>query len=353
MSFGVVAMGVVLFEVRRLRLLRELQLRGTLAAVAEALSYSPSTISQQLTLLEKQAGVTLLEPDGRRVRLTPYGEVLAAHAARVLDLDESVRAELASVQPGLTPVRIALMQTAAQAILPRALGLLEERAPGLRVEVAEVPPEVGLFELCARTFDLVVAEQYPGQTRAHIEGVERETLGSDQMRLAVSVGESAGDLGALRNHAWVMEPEGTAARQWALQQCRAAGFEPDVCFELADLTAQARLVAAGHAVGLLPDLLWTDFDPSVRLVELPGNPSRELFTAVRAAATNRTGVRAVREALHDAMYELRGKGGSSSPSPVPEGRDAVAIADSKRLQCTKLVGPVLSADKQHRIEATR
>ena len=72
-----------MFEVRRLRLLRELQLRGTLASVAEALSYSPSTISQQLAQLEKDAGVALLEPDGRRVRLTPYGEVLAAHAARL------------------------------------------------------------------------------------------------------------------------------------------------------------------------------------------------------------------------------------------------------------------------------
>jgi DNA-binding transcriptional LysR family regulator len=198
------------------------------------------------------------------------------------------------------------MQTAAQAILPRALGLIAERAPGLRVEVAEVPPEVGLFELSARTFDLVVAEQYPGQTRAHAPTVHREPLGSDPVRLALPPGDLATELCKLRDRAWVMEPEGTAARQWAVQQCRAAGFEPDVRFELADLVAHVRLVAAGHAVGMLPDLLWTDTSPPVRLVPLPGNPVRDLFTAVRASATSRVGVRTVREALVDAMSELVG-----------------------------------------------
>ncbi len=78
-----------------------------------------------------------------------------------------------------------------------------------------------------------------------------------------------------------MEPAGTAARQWAVQQCRAAGFEPDIRFEIADLTAQVRLIAAGRAVGVLPDLVWADLDPPVRLVELPGDPVREIFTAAR------------------------------------------------------------------------
>ncbi|MCR2763042.1 LysR family transcriptional regulator [Microbacterium sp. zg.B48] len=295
-----------MFELRRLRLLHELALRGTLAAVAEALSYSPSTISQQLAQLERDAGVPLLIPDGRRVRLTEHGVALAAHAARALELEEQIRGELESLQAGIAPVRVAVLQTAAQAILPGALTLLADREPRLRVEIAEVPPEEGLFELSARGFDLVIAEQYPGHTRAHRAGLERESLGSDPIRLAVPREDPAGGVAELRDRAWVMEPAGTAARYWALQQCRAAGFEPDVRFEVADLTAQVRLIAAGRAVGVLPDLVWADLDPPVRLLDLPGNPAREIFTAARQSSASRSGIRAVRSALHDAFAARSG-----------------------------------------------
>jgi len=293
--------GSSVFELRRLRLLHELALRGTLASVAEALSYSPSTISQQLAQLEKDAGVPLLIPDGRRVRLTEHGVALAAHAARALELEEQIRGELESLQPGIAPVRVAVLQTAAQAILPSALALLAEREPGLRVEIAEVPPEEGLFELSARGFDLVIAEQYPGHTRAHRAGLERETLGSDPIRLALPPDDPADGVSGLRDRAWVMEPAGTAARQWAVQQCRAAGFEPDIRFEIADLTAQVRLIAAGRAVGVLPDLVWADLEPPVRLLDLPGHPVREIFIAARSSSMSRTGIRAVRDALRDAF----------------------------------------------------
>lgn len=297
---------VSVFELRRLRLLHELALRGTLAAVAEALSYSPSTISQQLAQLEKDAGVPLLTADGRRVRLTEHGVALAAHAARALELEEQIRGELEALQPGIAPVRVAVLQTAAQAILPYALTLLAEREPALRVEIAEVPPEEGLFELSARGFDLVIAEQYPGHTRAHRTGLERETLGSDPIRLALPPDDPAASLGELAERPWVMEPAGTAARQWAVQQCRAAGFEPDIRFELADLTAQVRLITAGRAVGVLPDLVWADLDPPVRLLSLPGDPVREIFTAARRSSASRSGIRAVRAALGDA-FAARGR----------------------------------------------
>lgn len=303
-----------MFELRRLRLLHELALRGTLAAVAEALSYSPSTVSQQLAQLEKDAGVPLLEPDGRRVRLTEYGAALAAHAARALELEERVRGELAALEPGSGRVRVAAFQTAAHGILPAALDLLAERSPRLRVEVAELPPEEGLFELVARGVDLVVAEQYPGHTRERVSGLTRETIGGDAIRLATPPDDDSRSLAELSGRAWVMEPEGTAARQWAMQQCRAAGFEPDVRFEIADLTAHARLIATGHAVGLLPDLLWTDQRANVRLVDLPGHPTREIFTATRASAAAQPAVSATREALRDAFTARRSQPSLTRPT---------------------------------------
>jgi DNA-binding transcriptional LysR family regulator len=295
-----------IFESRRLRLLWELRQRGTITAVAEALSYSPSTVSQQLALLSRQAGYPLLVADGRRVRLTPQGEVLAAHAERVLALEEEVRGELETARETVGPVRVAVFQSAAHALLPRALTLLADRHPLLRVETVEVAPEEGLFELAARGFDLAIAEQYPGHTREHREGLERELIGRDEIRIAVAAHDTAARLEDLRDRAWVMEPVGTASRQWAVQQCRAAGFEPDVQFEAADLTGHIRLIAAGHAVGLLPDLVWVDDPAGVRLVDLPGAPHREIFAAMRVASAERSGPRTVCDALRDAFADTTG-----------------------------------------------
>ncbi|MBF0817273.1 LysR family transcriptional regulator [Microbacterium paludicola] len=290
---------------KRLQLLRELQLRGTITEVAAALSYSPSTVSQQLSQLEREVGVPLLQPDGRRVRLNAHGELVAAHAARVLALEEEVRADLDALAPSIGPVRIAALQTAARALVPRALEILVEERPGLRVEVSVVPPEAGLFEVEARGYDIAIAEQYPGHTRPHRGGLDRELLGVDPIRLAVAPESRIASLADARYAAWVMEPEGTAARAWAVQQCRAVGFEPDVRFAAADLLAHIRLVQAGHAVGLVPDLALADDDAHVRLIDLPGSPHREIFTAVRASSKSSPSVEATRAALARGFVGLR------------------------------------------------
>src|SRR4051812_26904733 len=108
-----------MLDVRRLRLLRELALRGTIAAVAQALSFSPSAVSQQLAVLEREAGVPLLERTGRRVRLTPAGQNLARHAEAVLQRLEQAAAELVDARHGLAgPLPIGTLPPAAGATLP-------------------------------------------------------------------------------------------------------------------------------------------------------------------------------------------------------------------------------------------
>jgi DNA-binding transcriptional LysR family regulator len=330
-----------MLDVRRLRLLVELRDRGTLAAVAEALSYSPSSVSQQLSQLEREAGVPLLVQVGRRVQLTPQAELLVVHARAVLDRLEEAEADVArSLTAVGGTVRIAVFQSAAHAVVPQALTLLRAEHPQLRVEVTEREPDVGLFEVSARDFDLVIAEQYPGHTRAHRDELDRVHLAADAIRLALpphpagrvgsavalggaddaeraqTVGNGAAirpnehsrrraDVDEAANRAlvgasgipWVLEPVGTASRDWAEQLCREAGFEPDVRFETADLMAHIRLIRSGNAVGLLPDLVWAGEAPSVTLVDLPGHPEREVFTSTRHAAAARPAVVACRDAL--------------------------------------------------------
>lgn len=327
-----------MLDVRRLRLLVELSDRGTLSAVAEALSYSPSSVSQQLSQLEREAGVPLLVQVGRRVQLTPQAEVLVGHARAVLDRLEEAESEVArSLTTVGGTVRIAVFQSAAHAVVPQALSLLRAEHPALRVEVTEREPDVGLFEVSARDFDLVIAEQYPAHTRAHREELDRVHLVADTIRLALPPaassptpssghtirraaepapasgvsdripaarharrnGTDAAELGpaAASELPWVLEPEGTASRDWAEQLCREAGFEPDVRFETADLMAHIRLIRSGNAVGLLPDLVWAGETPSVTLVDLPGHPEREVFTSTRHAAAARPAVVACRDAL--------------------------------------------------------
>jgi DNA-binding transcriptional LysR family regulator len=287
-----------MLDMRRLRLLREVQLRGTLADVAEALSYSPSSVSQQLAQLEREAGVKLLQKSGRRVLLTPQGELLATRASELLDGLERAEAELATSLDAVTgTVRLAVFQSAAHAVIPEALSLLRVEHPQLRVEIVEREPEAGLFDLAARDFDLVLAEQYPGHTRPHLVDLDREFLATDVLRLALPPASAATSLADASTLPFVMEPEGTVARLWATQLCRAAGFEPDVRFETADLIAHIRLIESGNAVGMLPDLVWSGRKPGLRLVDLPGTPSRTVFTSARRVSAARPAVTAVRGAL--------------------------------------------------------
>ncbi|MFI1252181.1 LysR substrate-binding domain-containing protein [Streptomyces netropsis] len=298
-----------MFDLHRLRLLRELKHRGTLAAVATALSYSPSSVSQQLSVLEKEVGVPLLEPVGRRVRLTEQAEILVAHTEAVLERLEQAQAEVAGSLTGITgTLRLAAFQTAALTLVPPALTLLRAAHPALRVHVTEAEPESALPALRARDFDLVVAEEYPGHPHPRHPELEEVDLIRDTLRLALPVG--AGE-GAPGDQPWVMEPEGTPARRWATALCRDAGWEPDVRYESTDMLLHLRLVEQGHAAALLPDLLWCGRKPTVPLLELPGgHRSRRLFTVVRGGSSRHPAVRACREALARAAEDLdRAAGG--------------------------------------------
>lgn len=292
-----------MLDVNRLRMLVELSRRGTLSAVADALSYSKASVSQQLSALERDVGVPLLRRVGRGVQFTPQGNVLVTEAIGILDRLEQAEVAVAESLTEVTgTVHIAVFQSTAHSLLPGALNALRDQHPALRVEVTESDPETGLVGVSSRDFDLILAEQYPGRTRPIHADLDRVVLVHDAIALArhpgtAEEGDAVAALWSTRDEPWVLEPAGTASRAWAEQLCRTAGFEPDVRFEVADLTAHVRLIRAGLAVGLLPELVWAGEPPTVALTALPDEPRREIFSSARRVSAAAPSIRAVRRAL--------------------------------------------------------
>lgn len=288
-----------MLNLARLQILFELRQRGTLAEVAEALHLSPSAVSQQLSTLERETGTQLLRKTGRRVTLTPEAQVLCEHSEEILRTVEAAESDLATVSGETSgTVRVAAFQSVVLSLMPAMLTTLREAHPQLRVTMTQHEPEDALERTWMRDFDLVVAEQYPHHAAPHHDGLDREELMRDPIRLAVPpTWSDTASLQDVRDAAWVMEPAGAASRHWALQACRQAGFEPDIRFETADLHAHLALIEAGQAVALIPDLMRSETRHTAHYVDLPDRPERTIFTSVRRGAQARPAISACRAAL--------------------------------------------------------
>ncbi|MGA5816525.1 LysR substrate-binding domain-containing protein [Kitasatospora sp. NPDC094028] len=294
-----------MLDVRRLRLLRELAHLGTIAAVAEALSFSPSAVSQQLSVLEKEAGVPLLERTGRRVTLTPAALGLVRHAEAVLALLEQADAELAHTKRGLAgPLRIGTYPSAARAIIPGALAELAAWHPGLEPMVTEVDPagvgaalRAGELDVAlVHEYDLVPADPEPGLALTR-------PLFTEPMYLA---GRAAGTIAEQRAAPWIMSPPGTLCHTMAVRACEAAGFAPRIRHQIDDFTTVLALVAAGQGVALVPHLGTAQQPPGVVLTRLP--MYRRTRAAFRAGAGSHPAISAFVSALHTAVPPGLGSG---------------------------------------------
>src|SRR4051794_32175217 len=153
-----------MLDLRRLRLLCELHQRGTIAAVADALQYTPSAVSQQLAMLEREAGVKLLVRAGRGVRLTDPALVLVSHADALLERAERAEAALAAATGSVAGrARVAGFHSAILRIGLSAIESLEREAPQLRCELLEAEPEQALPALAIGDVDLVLGDEWQHQ----------------------------------------------------------------------------------------------------------------------------------------------------------------------------------------------
>jgi DNA-binding transcriptional LysR family regulator len=273
---------------RKLRVLREIQQRGTVTSAAAALHLTPSAISQQVAALTRELGVPLLEKTGRGVRLTGQARLLLTHATVVQAQVERARADLAAFEDGaIGTVAVGSFATGITGLVVPAMEALQLSRPGVKLTAVEADPPDAFTMLDRGELDVVLAVDYrkvPPRSDAHYFRTE---LLADIFDVALPRGHRLVDapeitVADLAEETFVTANPGSSCSEVTLAICAAAGFSPDIRHYSADWHAVAALVGVGAGIALIPRLAHPLHEPRLVLRKLDGMPvARNIFAAVR------------------------------------------------------------------------
>ena len=239
-------------DVRRLRLLLELSRLGSMHAVADELGTTTSTVSQQIAALAREVGTPVVEPDGRRVRLTPAGRRLAEHAVTILAAVEAARLDLDPDAEPAGTLRVAGFASAIRRSLLPVVDELRRTHPRVDVQIHEYEP-IEAFDLLARDdVDLALTYDYnlaPAGLRSDFEAVE---LWSLDWGLGVPASEKRAPFASYAERDWIVNSRNTADEEVVRVLASLAGFAPRVVHRIDSLELVEDLIVAGMGIGLLP-----------------------------------------------------------------------------------------------------
>lgn len=291
----------------KLQTLRVLRTHGTVTAAALALRLTPSTVSHQLKQLAHETGLRLLEPDGRRVRLTPAAELLLKHADAMFAQWEHAKADLAALDAGETGgLRMCGLASTLAAFIAPAAARLREARPGVRLHLAAVESDEAFRMLESGEADIAVINPIDttpppsdGRFEQHflVEDVEDLLVPADHPfaeRESVALAEAA-------DEEWISTPDCVDQEQLFLSATAAAGFSPDIAHRADAWFSASSLVCTGFGVILCSRLAPIPDGHAVVRVPIHGSPvpTRRLFTAVRRGSTGQPaiarGLAAIRE----------------------------------------------------------
>lgn len=271
-------------DVRRLRLLLELSRLGSMREVAHATGLSTSAVSQHLAALAREVGTDLLEPVGRRVRLTPAGRRLADHAVTILAAVDAARLDLDPDAEPVGTVRVGGFGTALRRSLLPVVEQLARSHPGVSVVVREHEPLEAHQLLADDALDLALTYDYDLAPAALPPTLQRERLWSSAWGVCVPAddpAQDAGDLGRWAETSWIANSRNSADEDAVRALAAPAGFTPRVTHLLDSLELVEDFVAQGLGVGLFP--LDRPTGPAVRVLPLGGRG----LTLTAYAATRR------------------------------------------------------------------
>lgn len=295
-----------MLNVNRMRILREVAGRGSIAAAAEALYMTPSAVSQQMSVLEREAGVPLLDRSHRRVRLTAAGERLVARTEQVLMVLEEAQADIAEVAGGFAGrLAICAFPTAARAIMVPALEQIRRTHRGIELRVSDLEPEESIPALKVGEMDVVVTYEFDHLPTPRDIGVERIVLMREPMYVAMHREHPAATgplrISDLAEEQWVVGRDGSPFLEVQVRVANEAGFEPRIHFHSNDYQVILAAVEADLGIALVPPLAMFSEYPNVVLREPQDiEVNRRIVAVVRAGSSSSPAIAAALDALESA-----------------------------------------------------
>ncbi|GAB3628007.1 LysR family transcriptional regulator [Pandoraea terrae] len=290
-------------DLARLKILRELSRCGTMAAAGEALSLSPSAISQQIAQLELEAGVSLTERRGRGVILTPAGEALVGYAERVMVVLDEAKSEMAQLKREIAgDLRVAAFPSIASVVIPQTITALRQVFPRLHVILDEMEPMDGLAALRSWRADVALIDDLSILLEGKQAGISRVPLAEDVLyallpdhhplarRHSISVTD-------LKHESWALDSTSSAFGDFIMNLCRRTGFEPELNASCKGFEMVAAMVSAGCSVSVAPGLRLTKKIIGVRAVKLRPEARRKISVAYRSGEKEHPAVKVFLEEL--------------------------------------------------------
>lgn len=298
-----------MLDIRRLHIPKTLELEGSMTAAAAKLHMTTSAVSQQLAVLEKEAGLALLVRAGRGVRLTDAGTMLVEHYGRIASEVEAAEANLKKLQ---TDVRgrlaISAFPSFCSTVLPAAVMSLQASYPRLDVTVSDLEPFESVAQLRAGHIDVAVVDDLH---EIQDEGLVKTVLARDEIILCLPVDRHVPEPGALvtlsdySDDRWILDQEGSVFEQFVRQTCRGAGFEPNVIANCRNLMATLGLVRGGLGVALMSELNLGRETEDLVVRRVDPSCGRNIIVLNRAASQRSPSVTAVVEELRNATEGRR------------------------------------------------
>ncbi|MEU3274482.1 LysR family transcriptional regulator [Saccharomonospora sp. NPDC006951] len=292
-----------MLNLERLRVLHAVSTTGSVVGAAKTLHVTTSAVSQQVARLEREVGQRLVERNGRGIRLTETGRLLAGEAAELMARVERVEAGLAAHRGAVAGrLGLAAFATAARGLLPGVLRELRFRYPELTVSLAEKEPHEAIPALVRSELDLVVVQDWVGDALPVPKGLSRVSLLYDRLDVALPqrhplAAEGTVGLGELAEEEWIAWSEGEICHDWLVRTLSHAGARPRIAHTASEHSTQLALVEAGLGIAVIPRLGREPCSASVRFAAIEPAPVRHVFALYKESTAAKPAIAATIEEL--------------------------------------------------------